>query len=327
MNLAELRESIGDQIGAKVNGDSAVTRMIDRWINNAQREILGKKGFTRLRKAILPCSSVANSPLLTLPQAATLISVIVDRTNNRNLKPISLQDVRYRDPGLTFTGSIPDSYAIVNFSSQVAREPSAAASLFVISDSASDGNGIVASVEGITSAGYYQKARVMLNGVTGVNVDSLITTWLHPTRFRLSGNATGNVTLREGSGAGTELACIPPGRSIPRYTQVHLSPTPSTVITYYCDLLVHVENMVDPNDEPLLPEDFHWLLECGAMKRNYLKREKLNLFKAEDHNWNVGMADLKAHLATIGGVSTGGQRENQGGRQFSQLGPNFPAGS
>lgn len=327
MNMGEIRESICDQIGARVNSDPAVMRVIDRWINDTHRMILGKKGFTRCRKAVLPCSSIANSPLMTLPQAVTSFSVIVDRTNNRNLVPISLQDVRYRDPGLTFSGSIPDSYAIVNFASAIAREVSAAASLFVISDSANDGAGLTATVEGIISTGYYQKARVALNGVTGVNVSSTISTWLHPTKFRLSGQASGNVTLREGSGVGTELACIPPGRSIPRYTQVHLSPTPATAITYYCDVMLHVEDMGDTNDEPLIPEDWHWLLESGAMMRNYLKKEKISLYREEKLNFNTGMADLKAHLATKGGVSVDGQRANQGGRQFSQLGPNFPAGS
>lgn len=327
MNLGEIRESIYDHIGAKTNPDSAVIRMVDRWINNTHREILGKKGFSRCRKAILPAVCVANSPLMTLPQAATAISIIVDRTNNRNLIPISLQDVRYRDPGLVFTGSIPDSYAIINFSSAVAAEPSQPLSLFITSDSASDGAGLVATVEGITSGGYYQVSRIALNGVTGVNVDTSITQWAHVTKFRISGQASGNVKLREGSVAGTELACIPPGRSFPRYTQVHLSPTPSTAITYYCDLMLHVEDMVDPYDEPLIPEDYHWLLECGAMKRNYVKKDKPALWKIEQANWATGMADLKEHLATKGGVSVSGQRANQGGRQFSQLGPNYPAGS
>lgn len=326
MNLGDISLAIYDRIGANSTPDSAVVRVVNRYINDSHRQILGMKGFSRLRRAILTTSSVAGDPLMTLPQAATAIILIVDRLHNRTLVPISVQDVRYRDPGLNFSSSIPDSYAILNFSASVARQPSAAASLFVVSDAALDGSGISASVEGIITGGHYRRVSIAMNGSTAVNISSTISTWEHITKFYVSGQAAGNITLHQTSGVGTELARVPVGRSYPRYTQVHLSSTPSDVLTYYCDVEVHVEDMVNVNDEPLLPEDFHWLLECGAMKRNYLKKEKANLYKIEDLNWREGLANLRAHLATRGGISTGGQRQNQRST-MSQLGADFPAGS
>lgn len=324
MNLGEIAGSIYDMTGANSTPDSAVIRLISRSINNVHREILGMTGMGRLRRKILTATCTASSPLMVMPQAATKIINIADRLNNHNLTPIAMADVRYEDPGLLFTGSIPDAYAIVNFSSCVAKDPSAAASLFAISDSATDGSGIAAVVEGVVTGGYYRRASIAMNGLTAVNLSSAITTWEYVTKFYVTGQAAGNITLHQTSGTGTELSSIPPGRSYPRYTLIHLSGTPATALTYYCDVEVHVEDMVNINDEPLLPEDFHWLIECGAMKRNYKKKEKIALYKIEDLNWRKGIADLRQHLATRGGVSTGGQR---GGRQMSQLGGYYPAGS
>lgn len=326
MNLGQIELAVYDRLNFNATPDSGVVRRIRRYINDSHREILGKRGFGRLRRAVLTTSSVASSPFMVLPQAATSIIIISDRLNNRNLEPISIQDIRYRDPGLNFSGSIPDSYAVINFSNCVAMDPSAAASLFVISDSASDGSGLAANIEGTVTGGYYRRASVSMNGLTAVNVDATITTWEHITKFYISGAAAGNVTLRQTSGVGTELSRIVKGRSYPRYTLVHLSPTPTSAYTYYCDVELHVEDMNNVNDEPLVPEDFHWLLESGALKREFMKRGNMGDYQIEQGNWRGGLADLGGMLRRRGGVSTGGQRSSTG-RQFSQLGSMYPAGS
>lgn len=325
MNLGEIAGSLYDRIGAQTTPDSAVTRRVYRSINNVHREILGMKGMGRLRRTVLTSASVANDPLMVMPQAATLIINIGDRTNNRNLDPISMADVRYSDPNMSQM-TVPAAYAIYNFSGAVALQPSAAASIFVISDSANDGSGIAVNVEGIITGGYTRRASIAMNGLTAVNISSTIANWIDIRKFYVSGQAAGNITLHQTSGVGTELARIPPGHSYARYTQVHLSPTPSTSQTYYCDVEVHVEDMVNVNDEPLILEDFHWLIECGVMKREYMKKEKVALYKIEELNWRTGIANLRAYLATKGGVSYGGQR-GQSGRGFSQLGGYFIAGS
>lgn len=326
MNLGELESTLYDRLGFASSPDSAITRRIRRMINDSHREILGKRAFSRLLRTPITCSSVANDPLMVLPQAATKIIIISDRVNNRNLTPISLQDVRYRDPGLNFTGSIPDAYAVVNFAASVALQPTGLVDTFAISDSASDGSGISVSVEGVITGGYYRHVSIAMNGVTAVQLNTSPWFFTHISKFYLSASAAGNVTLRSTSGAGTELARIVKSRSFPRYTQVHLSATPSTAIVYTCDVELHIEDMHAANDEPLLPENFHWLLECGAMRKEFLKREKLALWKIEDANWRQGISDLRGWLSSQGGVSAAGQR-GSGGRQLSQLGSNYPAGS
>lgn len=319
MNLGQIELNVYDRLSFNTTPDSAVVRRIRSYVNDTQREILGRRGFGKLRSAILQATSVAASPFMVLPQAATAIIVISDRLNNRTLEPISLQDLRYRDPGMTFTNAIPDAYTVIDYASCVAADPSAADSLYVISDSAMDGSGVAANVEGTITGGYYRRASVALNGVTGVNVSAAISTWVHVTKFYISGAAAGNVTLRQTSGAGAELSRIAPGRSYPRYTLIHLSGTPASSQTYYCDVELHVETMMNINDEPLIPEDYHWLLECGALKREYMRREKMAQWKVEDSNWRIGMADMGIFLRRRAGVSTGGQRGNNRRRvsQFS----------
>lgn len=326
MNLGDIELRIYDRMNFNATPDSGVIRRIRGYINDSHREIMGKKDYSRLRRKTLTCASVANSPLMTMPQAATKILVLADRTNNRNLEPVSLRDIRYRDPGLNFGSSIPDSFCIMNTASCVSQDPSVAASLFVVSDSAVDGTGLVVSIEGILSDGTYRRANTALNGLTAVNVDLNCATWLYVTKFYISGSAAGTVSLHQTSGVGTELSRITKGRSFPRYTIVHLSGTPSAVYTYYADVDLHIEDMANVNDEPMIPEDFHWLLETGAMKREALKRKDYQAFGIEQSTWKTGLGDLSEYLRARPGVSNAGQRSGNRPRG-SQLGPMYPVGS
>jgi hypothetical protein len=323
MNLGQIELAVYDRMSFNSTPDSAVTRRFRQYINDSYREILGKRGFGGLRRAILPCASVAGSPLMVLPQSAVSIIVITDRLNNRTLEPISIQDLRFRDPGLNFTNAIPDAYTILNYSACVAADPTVADQLWVVSDAAADGSGLSANVEGTITGGYYRRASVAMNGLTAINISSTISTWLHVTKFYISGAASGNVTLHQTSGVGPELSRIVPGRSYPRYTLIHLSGTPAASQTYYADVMLHVEDMRNINDEPLMPEDFHWLLECGALKREYMRREKVAQWKVEDANWRQGVADLGAFIRRRGGVSTGGQRGNDRRRVSQYSSPWF----
>lgn len=325
MKLGEIESSLYDTLGFQSTPDGSVTRKLRREINLAHRQLLTKRQLSTLRRKTLSFTSVANSDVAVLPQAAVHIAAIVDRTNRLTLDPISLQEVRFRDPGRAFTGAIPDSYCLETWNSPVALDPSAASQLFVISDSASDATGLNAYIEGIITGGYYRKANVAMSGLTAVALDSAVT-WEIITKFYISGPAKGNVTLHQTSGVGTELARITSGRSYARYTRLILSDIPGSSITYWADVEIHVEDMVNPNDEPLLPEDFHWLLECGALRKEWQKKEKIQLWRVEEARWIEGKADLLAWMARQGKVSSGGQRSSAG-RQSSQLGWNYPAGS
>src|SRR5437016_11975114 len=114
MVLSDIEGSLFDRLGFGANPDSSHTRRIRRFINLTHREILGMKGFGRLRRAVLPFNSVSNSPFAVLPQAAVAIIAIADRTSNRILDELTLQDLRRRDPGMKSGSAIPDGYVVIN---------------------------------------------------------------------------------------------------------------------------------------------------------------------------------------------------------------------
>src|SRR5260221_8494845 len=118
-----------------------------------------------------------------------------------------------------------------------------------------------------------------MNGLTAVSFGATLT-WLQITKFYIqlgtgaTTTAVGNVTLNSVSGLGAELSRITAGHSYARYSRLHLHPTPTQVNTYYADVVLHVEDLANADDEPFLPEDFHYLLKVGAKRKEYDKREK-----------------------------------------------------
>lgn len=320
MNLTTMRAYLYRHLGYGLNPESAVITRLDSYVNEAYREILGMKGFARLRRSLLTFSSVANSPFAVLPQAASRIITIQDRTNMRMLTEESIQDLRYTDPGLTATSSFPDRYVIINLASPVAVDPSTADALHIKSDSVSDTG--TAYLQGVITGGYPKSASVTMTGLTGVAIGG--SDWIAVTKLFLSAAAVGNVTLTQTSDVGTELSRIQPGSAYARYSRIHLYPTPSTSATYYADVDLHVEDLAQAFDEPLLPEDFHWLLMCGAMMKEMDKREKPVSYGIHSSRWKRGLADLRVYLRQPTGVSPNSDRRP---RRWSMLGPYFPSGS
>lgn len=329
--LSAIEFTLYDRLGFDSAPDTKVTTRLRRFINETQREILGTRGVSRLRRRVLTFTCVANTPFAVFPQAAVNVLTVQDRVNDWVLDPVSLEDLRAEDPGLTAATTYPNRFVLLNYAAPVARDPDGSSALFVVSDSASDGNTKVIQVEGVNAAGYYQTASVAMNGITPASLGTLTATWVAVTKFYIapaSGTslltAAGNVTITQGSG-GTELGRIPPGRAFARYTRIHLHPTPSQVNTYYADVELHIEDMSSLADEPYLPEDFHWMLTCGALKKEYQRKEKPISYGIEDARWKKGISDLKLFIRRNPGVALGLNRRYR--MRFSQLGPNYPVGT
>ena len=264
MNLTEMQTQLYDRLGYGSPGTDTIQRILG-YINETQRKILATRGLARLRRTILTCASVQDSPFMVLPQAAVMVLGIQNRTTQKPLIEKLLGEIRFMDPGLTRSTSDPDYYAVLNVSSAVARPPSDASTLYVKSTSAGDVG--TAYIEGIRTGGYYRSESVVMTGTTAVSFAS--TDWIDIQKFYLSTTAAGTVTLLEDSGAGTELSRIPLGRQSARYTLLHLWGTPTSALTFYCDVERHIENFVNPGDESYLPEDYHWLLTTGARMLEY----------------------------------------------------------
>lgn len=323
MTFAEMQAEYMDQLSyGDAPSQIAINRM-KRNLNLAYREILGKRGLSRLRRKVLTFSSVSGSPYATLPLAASKLIILVDRTNMTPLDEMSLQDVRFNDPGNVSTSGVPYGYVIQNLASPVNRDPTAAAELFVKSTSAVDGSGLMAYITGVVTGGYQRTAQIPMNGITAVSLAPSITTWESITKFYLSSPAKGDVTLTMTSGAGTELAMIPYGRAMSRYSRLILFPVPSAAVTYHADVELAIEDLVNLHDEPVFHEDYHWIITCSAMMRELMKKEKMPQYVAEKTRLKDGIAELIAFLRTPSGLS----RRRTAPRRFSQLGGNFPAGT
>jgi hypothetical protein len=74
-----------------------------------------------------------------------------------------------------------------------------------------------------------------------------------------------------------------------------------------------------PNDEPLIPADFHWVIEAGAKMLEYEKTDDRR-YPAAKAEYEQGIRDLKWFVT---------QQASDSGTVSapSQLGPWYPAGS
>lgn len=319
MNLGEIETDLYARLGFSTSDTSAVARL-RAFINQAHREVMSMKHFRRYRRKLLTCASIADTPFMALPYAASTIFGVYDRDNDTWLREKTLGWVRQADPGVTSTGSNPWGYAIYDLASPVIRQPANASQLFFKSTSASDGAGKTAFLQGIRTGNYPRATSIAMNGVTAVGFTP--TDILIVNKFYMSAAAAGDVTLHEDSGSGTELACIPIGRQSSRYSLLHLHPIPSAVVTYHVDAEVIILDMADAADEPLFPEDFHYIITAKVRYWEYEKREKPALMKEARGEWRNGISELIAHVNKHQGMTD--QREDA---QRSQLGPWFPAGT
>lgn len=328
MNVAQIQANLYQRLGFITAPDAIIIARLLGYIDATHRQLLAKKNMAQYRFGVMPFTCTANNPFVALPQAVTRVKTIQDRTNQRTLDPITLDDIRREDPGLILTSTFPYAWAKVNLASAVALQPSAAAELFVKSDAAGDGATKTAFLEGIITGGYYRSVSVALNGVTAVSFGATITNWIEVQKFYIAltaggvTTAAGNVTLTQTSGVGTELARIPIGRAYPRYSVVQLYPYPSVSNTYYADVELHVETMTQATDEPLIPEDYHELLTIGGLMREYQRRQWPVQYAEARAEWKDLWGDLCVYAARDGGPAA-----TRGMSRFSQLGPYFPNGS
>lgn len=288
MKLSEIEADLFRRLNFAATPATEVTTRIRAFVNIAHRQILATPGLDRLRDDTITLASVANQPTYGLPPALAIIQIMTDRTTMLRLQAQTLSWVRSVDPGLVQTG--PSTHYVPLGIQAVALQPSNASELFVKSTSASDTN--TAYLEGIRTGGYPRTLSVTMTGTTGVTFSATTTDLIEVTKFYLSAAAVGTVTLLEDSGAGTELARIPIGQTFSRYQGLQLWPTPQSAITYYLDYTRNVPDLVNANDEPLLPDDFHWLLVEGALINEWTKQDDDRRADARAA-YRVGLNQLK----------------------------------
>lgn len=328
MNLDTLEQTLYDRLGFASTPQAAVVRRLRSHLNQTQRAILRRRPMAAYRRSILTFTSVANSPFAVLPQAVTRIFAIQDRTNQRNLDEISLGALRDLDPGLTQSSSFPYAYVLMNPSSAVIQQPTVAGAIYVTSTVAGDDGTKTVRVEGIVTGGYPRIDSVALNGAAVVQI-GISTGWINLRKISISltsgagpTTALGNISILGGAAGAELLSVIPPGRSLPRYSQIQLFPVPTGLSTYYADVELHIEDLATDSDEPLIPEDFHEILIEGALMREFEGQEENPLYDRAKIRYREVWVELCQHAAR-----SADQDAEMISTRWSQLGPYFPAGS
>lgn len=98
---------------------------------------------------------------------------------------------------------------------------------------------------------------------------------------------------------------------------VFLHPRPTAVITYTLDITSIVSDFASDSAVPLLPDEFHYLLELGASMDELVKTDDPR-YTVWAQEYADGINDLKYWIAKQSGSNTGMQ-------EFSRLGSYFPA--
>jgi len=296
-----------------------------RHLNTWHRRILSNPMFSGLADATDTFASVASQANYTLREAPAKVLRIYEKTNDVVLESRSLEWYRRVEPDPQ--AGTPDVWVPLGYGAVYAQP--AGTGLWVASSSAADITQTV-YVAGHVSGGYSaggtaQTITATLNGVTKVQMGSAVL-WKGVSRFYLSAAGAGTVYLY-GDAAGTICyGDIPPLRLFSRYYTFALWPTPSAVITYYYDYRRKVDDVtIYAADEPLLPEDFHDLLELGARIEEYEKENDMTRAASAQRLYALRMRDLVHDLhITPGYVGIPGEIQ---GTSRSRLGPYFPAGS
>lgn len=330
MTLQELEQDCYRRLGfATATVDSATQTRVRALINETQQEILSEKGMDVLLNDTVTFPSVASTVEYSLPPVVADIKSITEATNRRTLARMSRAQWRSLYPDPTALTGIPEAYVDLGFAA-VAKQPSNASELFVLSDSASDTSTTKAFIEGYITGGYFRSASVALNGTTAASFGATITGWIEVTKFYVgpatgttATTAAGNITLMEDSGLGTELARIHIGQSYARYRRIALVPTPASAITYTVEFQRDMATMSNPQDEPLLPPRFHRLLAVGARMREYEKQDQKR-YKDAQSEYLYGIKQLKNYLYAQA-VGTPNLRAQGSPRRGSRLGSWYPS--
>ena len=200
-------------------------------------------------------------------------------------------------------------------------QPTVPTALSVVSTSALDTQNVF--YEGIRVGGFQVIFTPQaLTGTMPVVLGSGFSDHIRVTKFYLSSPAYGEVDLRTAPLPGEFLARIPPGYTYSRYLNIQLWPTPAGDYSYNVDAVRTMTDLVQPTDEPLMPEDFHWLLVEGSLLKEWTKRDDDRRVAAE-REYTKGLSALRYFINCQGDEVHVSGRRTYGG--LSRFGPYYPA--
>jgi hypothetical protein len=318
MTFGEILSSAYEDCNYGASPAAAVVTRMKKYVNDAVAAVLSEPGMVRLQDSDTPLTvaSVALQARYTVPGAVAYIRGISERTNDRTLRQIDMPTYRRRNPDPATNSGVPTAYVPFGRTA-VAVQPADLSTIFVKSSDATDTTQ-TAYIEGISTLNEPFAASVLLTGTTAVNFSRQ---YSEITDFYVSATPTGDISIHEDSGVGTELAKIRSGLLRSRYYGFYLDPTPAAAINYLVDYRRTTLPMINNADEPPLPLDFHPMCAAYARMREYEKTQddRLTIATAEWQRWlsrlKYAVTENADHLPVAG-------RQRPYG--FSRLGGMFP---
>jgi hypothetical protein len=267
-----------------------VTTRLTAFVNQVHREIVSRPGLEQLLRGDAPITfaSVSGQAIYGLPPAVAAVEAITDRTTMLRLMMVSQSYIRDADPGLVQTGP-PDSYAFTGIQA-VSVQPSAAAEIFVKSTSAADTTQTALSKASARAA--TSKRSPCVDRDHGGELGAAFADFIEITKFYLSAVGAGTITLNADRASGRNSRGLPSGRPSHGIRACSSGRRPASAITYYVDYARTIPDMANGTDEPLLPDDFHWLLVEGALVKEWTKKDDLQRREAARQDYERGLRSL-----------------------------------
>jgi hypothetical protein len=313
MTLEQILGGLYRKLGYASSPSAEVTERLTGFVNEIYQRVLGMPGMGSLTHDALEQNMVGTP--CALPFMVGRVMGIRDKDNDITLRGVSWEWYRDNVPDPDGTTGIPRVWAPDGYSCCL-EQPADASKVYITSTSASDVQ--TCQVEGIIVPFREFSESVTLTGVTPVQVGSSAYI-VRLTKISLSSPAVGTIDITEDSDSGTSLASIQPGQITTRYPKIALYPQSSTNILYAIDYERTFSDMVLPHEEPVLPRQFHWVLEAGARMLEYEKIDDRR-YPAALADFQRGVRDLKWFVSQ----QADGSDTHAG---HSSLGAWYPAGS
>lgn len=318
MQLSEIQTKLYRRLGWPDSPDAATVGRLLGFINDRYRELMSRRALERWRRVDTIFTSAADLAEYAFPFGIERVEQIRDLTSDILLLPRSIDWYRALDPDpADYTGT--SEYWIDRGHVAIARRP-AGTGLWAVSTAAGDTTQTV-RITATRADGYQAAQTLTLNGTTRVQLGAF-TDFRDVGLFTISTTATGNVELYNAAAAGTRLAEIKAGRKSSRYFGIYLSPTPASALTYQLQAVRSIEDLVNAEDVPLLPEDFHDILLLGARMDEYERRDDAR-FDTALAQYNERWKELKIWLYN----HPHGDDPLTPPTRGSRLGAAFPAGT
>lgn len=268
MTLGQMLSALYADLGYPQPSTEQTTRLT-RWINEGYRHIMAKPGREQLRDASITITTEANRSLYAWPQAVAKVYAMTQVTNSVRLGFLTKDQYRSLNPGLNQSSGFAYAWSPDGWG-PVLRQPEGTG-LWAVSSDALDTTQRV-NVQGFltnndTSA---EIQSAVLNGTTRVQIGTL-TTWNILERLDLTAVGVGIIRIYDAATLGNELLRLQPGQTSAQYQHFRLFPTPSSAVDYQADISYALTELVNANDIPLLPPDFHDMLPLYARLREAVR--------------------------------------------------------